>query len=144
MRGSIAQTAVMTGIIHHKLRSVLTLLGIILGTLVASPSPVAAQREGAASTHPPTCAAGLREYADTAKIPVPYDTLYPSEPSTPVSPDQFVAFMRGVMARAGATGYIAIHRVGDADHEVWSFIPLFVPADTAAVYAACRRKRGES
>jgi hypothetical protein len=86
---------------------------------------------------PHTCVKGLKEYEKTADIPQPFEILRPNVAPTAVDPSNFRAFMLGVFAEAGATGFVAQSRTTGLQQS-FSAIPVFVPADSARVAAACR------
>ena len=105
----------------------------------ASASPAVAQSGGRDSSktrapRPPTCVKGLKEYTGEAEVPQPFDTLRLSVPPTAVDPADFRAFILGVFARNGATGFIA----HTATKQAFFAIPVFVSADSGRIAAACR------
>lgn len=105
----------------------------------ASASPAVAQSGGSDSSktrapRPPTCVKGLKEYASEADVPKPFETLQPNVPPTPVDPANFRAFILGVFAQSGATGFIS----HTATEQAFFAIPVFVPADSARVAEVCK------
>lgn len=114
-------------------------IAFVLITSAALASPAVAQSGGRDSSkvrgpRPPTCVKGLREYASETEVPQPFDTLRLSMPPTAVDPADFRAFILGVFARSGATGFIA----HTATEQAFFAIPVFVSADSGRIAAACR------
>jgi hypothetical protein len=115
------------------------LIAFLLIASTASAAPAVAQSAGGDSLktrapRPATCVKGLKEYASDADVPKPFETLRPSVTPTAVDPANFRAFILGVFAQNGATGFIS----HTATEQAFFAIPVFVPADSARVAAACR------
>jgi hypothetical protein len=100
----------------------------------------------AQATHPAVCAKGVRTYNNIRDVPAPFDSLkLPSGPPIRVSsPEEAEAADVEMHRRAGvmgATGLVVMEVVDDdgASRTVHrQVIPVFVPADTARAYGACR------
>ncbi len=101
----------------------------------AQSTPADSAKTRAPRTH--TCVKGLEEYQRTADIPPPFEILRPNVRPTAVDPSNFRAFMLGVFAEAGATGFVAQSQTTGLQQSFVA-IPVFVPADSARVAAACR------
>lgn len=96
--------------------------------------------------HPVVCAKGVRTYNSMKEVPTPFDSLkLPPHAAIRVnSPEEAEAAEAQMMTdagKAGATGLV-VTEVVDEDGNSRSVhrqvIPVFVPADTARAYAACR------
>lgn len=117
----------------------LLFIAFLLSASATSKSPALAQSGGtnspkARAPRPRTCVKGLREYASQADVPQPFDTLRLNVPPTAVDPANFRAFILRVFAQNGATGFISLTETDQA----FFAIPIFVPADSARIAAACR------
>lgn len=96
--------------------------------------------------HPVVCAKGVRTYGSWKEVPTPFDSLKlpPGAPIRVSSPEEAEAADLEMHRRAGligATGLVVMEVVDDdgSSRSVHrQVIPVFVPADTARAYAACR------
>ena len=100
------------------------------------------------ANHPVVCAKGVRTYSSIKEVQAPFDTLKlpPHPPVRVTSEEEAEAATAQMMADAGkigATGLV-IEEVVDDDGASRSVhrrvVPVFVPADTARAYGACRGK----
>jgi hypothetical protein len=96
--------------------------------------------------HPVVCGKGVRTYGSLKEVPTPFDTLKlpPHAPIQVHSQEEAEAAQAAIMADAGkigATGLV-VEEVSGNDGGSMSVhrrvVPVFVPADTARAYAACR------
>lgn len=98
--------------------------------------------------HPVVCAKGVRTYNHLKDVPAPFDTLkMPSHAPIQVhSPEEAEAAQAQMIADAGkigATGLVVMdveEDDGGARRLHRQVVPVFVPADTARAYGACRAK----
>jgi hypothetical protein len=92
--------------------------------------------------HPRTCVKGLKEYKQLSDVPSPFETLRLEIPSTAVDPAGFRAFMLEQFAEHGATGFVAQPPQTTGEQTFFGFVPVYAPADSARVAAACRPTAG--
>ena len=108
--------------------------------------PVLTASARAQATHPAVCAKGVRTYNDLKDVPTPFDSLRlpPGPPIRVNSPEEADAADVEMHRRAGAIGAtgLVVTEVIDDDGNSRTVhrrvIPVFVPADTARAYTACR------
>ena len=97
--------------------------------------------------HPVVCAKGVRTYTAWTQVPSPFDSLtMPPGPRLVVnSPEEAAAAEGEMLKRAGqvgATGVVVVEVTNDFNGAVMTsrkVTPVFVAADTARAYAACRK-----
>jgi len=96
--------------------------------------------------HPVVCGKGVRTYGSFKEVPTPFDSLKlpPHAPIRVNSPEEADAAQAQILADAGkigATGLV-VEEVSDNDGGSMTMhrrvVPVFVTADTARAYAACR------
>ncbi len=113
-----------------------TVAAIILMAFAASQQP-----------HPAVCAAGVREYGSLSEISTPYDTLRmpPGPPLEVHNEDEARAAEQQMKQRAGSVGATGLVSYDQEDDDGSggrrlrrSVMAVFVPADTARAYGACR------
>ena len=121
----------------------------LLSTIVvctALPLPVlSAQAPDSSRTgarHPRTCVKGLKEYKQLSDVPSPFEILRLEIAPTAVDPAGFRTFMLEQFAEHGATGFVAQPSQTAGEQTFFGFVPLYVPADSARVEAACRPATG--
>ena len=100
----------------------------------------------AQTTRPIVCAKGVRTYNSLKEVPSPFDTLKlpPHAPIRVSSPEEAEAAQAQMLTDAGkigATGLV-VEEVSENDGGSMTVhrrvVPVFVPADTARAYKACR------
>ncbi|HKR56073.1 MAG TPA: hypothetical protein VJS20_07215 [Gemmatimonadales bacterium] len=98
--------------------------------------------------HPVVCAKGVRTYTAWNQVPVPFDSLtMPPGPRMMVqSPEEAAAAegeMRKRAGQVGATGVVVVEVTNDFNGAVMTsrkVTPVYVAADSARAYGACRGK----
>jgi hypothetical protein len=98
--------------------------------------------------HPVVCAKGVRTYNDLMEVPAPFDSLHlpshaPIQVHSPEEAEAAEAQMLADAGKVGATGLVVMEVVDDdgSSRTVHRrVIPVFVAADTARAYGACRGK----
>ena len=96
--------------------------------------------------HPPVCGKGVRTYSSLKDVPTPFDSLKlpPGPPIRVHSPEEAQAAETQMLALAGSVGATGLVETEEQEDMGGSLvvrrrvIPVFVAADTARAYAACR------
>lgn len=110
---------------------------VVLAPLLALQGP---------AKHRVVCAKGVRTYTAWNQVPAPFDSLtLPPGPRMMVhSPEEAAAAEGEMLKRAGqvgATGVVVVEVTNDFNGALMTsrrVTPVFVPADTARAYGACK------
>ncbi|HEX4632893.1 MAG TPA: hypothetical protein VH163_03620 [Gemmatimonadales bacterium] len=121
-----------------RIQSAILMLALIAGVGAAAQ---------AQAKHPVVCAKGVWTYTAWTQVPAPFDSLtMPPGPRIMVNSPEEAAAAEGEMLRragqVGATGVVVVEVTNNVNGPMMisrKATPVFVPADSARAYGACRK-----